>query len=435
MKKELKKQIGFFGLTMIAAGSCIGSGIFIVPSDIATQLADPTKIMLVWVLGGVVAITGSLTFAELASRFPGAGGVYVYIKESFGHLSAFLYGWSILTVITSGALAALSLTFARYLSVFVPMDQTGLVITGITAITVTTLINLMGVRFGDLFSSVTTVIKLSGIAMILVIGVALGSSISSQSGVAEAAGSFGMEPYALAMIGVLWSFGGWHHASYLSAETRNPKKIVPRAMIAGAVIVTITYLAANWAYMRLLPIAEIADSSAVASDALQSVIPSGAIIVTVLIALSTLGSIGIFTMSAPRIYYAMAVDGKFFKFLSRLHPTRGTPQAAILLQSGWAIVILLFWGTFERIISSVVFMDWVFMIMATLSVFVFRRRLGLDNSVFKTPGYPIVPLIFIAISTWFVIYTLIGRPYQAIAGLVLLVIGIPVYYLSRNKNP
>ena len=436
MNQQLRREIGLVGLTLIAAGSCIGSGIFIVPSDVAALLESPGRIFGVWLLGGIVAITGALTFAELAARFPGAGGVYVYLREAYGHLTAFLYGWVTLTVITSGAIAALSLTFARYLSFLVPMTQTGLVITGAAAIISATLINVLGVRFGDLFASVTTAIKLAGILSILVIGIFLGSSVEV---VGEAAvpttEPVGIGAYALAMIGVLWSFGGWHHASYLSAETRNPRRVVPRAMMAGALIVTITYLVANWAYMRLLPIAAIAESKAVASDAVQAVFPSGAIGVTILIAISTLGSLGIFTLSAPRIYYAMAKDGRFFAFLSRLHPKHGTPHTAILLQSAWALVILVFWGHFEKIISSVVFMDWVFMILAMAAIFVIRKRVGKSGDYYKVPLYPVVPLIFIVISLWFVAYTLIGRPYQAIAAIVLLVIGIPVYFMNLPRKP
>ena len=435
MESKLRKQLGLFGLTMIAVGSCVGSGIFIVPSDIAGHLHSSLEIFAVWGLGGIVALTGALTFVDLAHSFPEAGGVYAYIREAFGKLSAFLYGWVTLTVITSGALAALSLTFARYVSSIVPMDQTGILITAVAAIIATTAFNLMGVKFSDILASGTTLIKLLGVAFIVVAGVAFGSSISGNNPTA-ASGQVDstITSYALAMIGVLWSFGGWHHASYLSAEARNSRKVVPRAMVLGALIVTAMYLAANWAYMRMLPLDVMASSRAVAADSLQAVMPSGAVIITILIAFSTFGSIGIFTMSAPRIYYAMARDGDFFSFIARVHPETRIPHLAILIQSSWAIVILLFWGTFEKIISSVVFMDWVFMILATASIFIFRRKLVHTPGMYRTPGYPVVPVVFILISAWFVTYTLIGRPHQALAGIVLLLAGIPVYYLTKRAH-
>ncbi|MDX1476767.1 MAG: amino acid permease [Saprospiraceae bacterium] len=433
MAGGLKKKIGLYGLTMVAVGSCIGSGIFITPSSIAGHLGEPFWIIAAWLLGGVVALTGSLTFAELGNRFPAAGGVYVYIREAFGHLWAFLYGWCILTVITSGAIAALSLTFARYVSTLVPLDQNGMIVVGAASIAAVTTINVLGVKLGEIFSSVFTTLKLIGIAMIVVIGIALGQAVSGEPSTVHDAPATTMGAFALAMIGVLWSFGGWHHASYLSAETRDAARIVPRAMIIGAVIVTITYVLANVAYLRLLPVEDMAASQAVAADALGAVVPTGGLIVTILIAVSTFGTIGIFTMSAPRIYYTMARDGRFFQLISRLHPKHATPVFAILLQSGWALILLIFWGTFESLIAYVVFMDWVFMILAAFSLFVFRRKLGSATS-FRVPGYPVVPLIFIIISIWFVIYTSIGQPQQALWGTGLLVLGLPVYWLSQKRE-
>jgi APA family basic amino acid/polyamine antiporter len=433
---RLKRKIGLFGLTLIAAGSCIGSGIFITPSDVAHQLGDANAILLVWTLGGVVAVTGSLTFAELSGRFPQAGGVYVFIRESFGKLWAFLYGWSILTVITSGAIAALSLTFARYLTAFVPLSSNGQIVVGISAIVTVTAINILGVKPADVFSSVSTLFKLLGITGIIVIGIYAGN----QMGDTEAFTGAGIAPkttigaFALAMIGVIWSYGGWHHASYVAGEVQSAAKVVPRAMILGALIVTMMYVLANWAYLRLLPLDQLASSQAVAADAVRSVHQNGAYLIAGLIAISTFGSIGIFTLTAPRIYYKMAEDGAFFRKIALLHPTRKTPIAAILLQSGWAIVLLLLWATFENLITYVVFMDWVFMTMAALSIFYFRKKYrNTETTGFIVPLYPIIPFIFIGISTWFIIYTLIGKPEQAIAGIILLIIGLPVYLLSKKQ--
>lgn len=437
MKGELRKQIGLYGLTMVAVGSCIGSGIFITPSEIARQLPDPVWIFGVWLLGGLVAVTGSLTFAELGAQFPKAGGVYIYIRESFGQMWAFMYGWSILSVITSGALAALSLTFARYVGTFVPLDRSGMTIVGIAAIGSLTVVNAWGVRYGELFTNVFTTLKLLGIAMIVLIGIFLGASISDVNAVTivveQDAKPFTGAAVALAMIGVLWSFGGWHHASYLSGETKHAVRTVPRAMILGASIVTIMYLLANLGYLRLISIDEIAQSNAVAAKALSAATPAGGKIIAVLIAISTLGSIGIFTMSAPRIYFAMAQDGRFFKALAKIHPRTGTPVNAILLQSVWAVFLLLIWGQFEKVITSVVFLDWVFMILAAVSIFFFRKR-AVSSIGFRTPLYPVIPLIFIGVSLWFVIYTLVGRPEQALWALGLLALGLPIYFLAQKRK-
>ena len=422
MNGQLKKQIGLYGLTMVAVGSCIGSGIFITPRDIAAQLGDPLLIIGVWLLGGVVAITGSLTFAELGARLPKAGGVYVYIREAFGKLWAFLYGWTILTVITSGAIAALSLTFAEYLGEFVSLDSKGSLVVAVAAIVAVTTVNVFGIKYGEIFTNFFTSLKLLGILLIVGVGLFYGHAISGPEVAVDTATAVGGGSIGLAMIGVLWSFGGWHHASYLSAEVKNAPRVVPRAMILGAVIVTITYIASNLGYMRLLNVGEIATSSAVAADALETVTPIGGKIIAAMIALSVFGSIVIFTMSAPRIYFRMGEDGTVFKALSKIHPRYGTPHIAIIVQSVWAIMLLFLWGTFEKVITSVVFMDWVFMILAALAIFVFR---GDKASVpgYRTPGYPLIPIIFIAVSGWFVFDTLLGRPVQAIWGLGLLLVG------------
>ena len=206
-------------------------------------------------------------------------------------------------------------------------------------------------------------------------------------------------------------------------------------MIMGALIVTATYVLANWAYLRLLPMQTLADSSAVAADALKSVLSAGGIIIAILIAISTFGSIGIYTLTAPRIYYTMARDGALFRKIATLHPKHQTPVWAITLQSGWAIVLLLFWNTFENLITYVVFMDWVFMTLAAISIFYFRRQIpmGLKDG-FKTPLFPVIPLIFIGISLWFIIYTLIGKPVQALGGITLLLIGLPVYFAGKRTR-
>lgn len=432
----LRKEITLFGLTMIAAGACIGSGIFITPAEVALLLGNPGAVLLAWAVGGVVALTGSLTFAELAGRLPQAGGVYVFIRESFGRLWAFLYGWVILTVVTSGAIAALSLTFARYLGTIIPLSSTGQVVVGITAITAVTLVNILGVKPGEVFSSVFTVLKLLGILAIIVAGIMLGTTFSLDAThdlVTKA--RLPVESFALAMIGVLWSYGGWHHASYVASEARAAPRIVPKAMILGALIVTVTYVLMNWAYLRLMPLDAIAGSQAVAADAMGAVFPGGGVIVAGLIAVSTFGSIGIFTLTAPRIYYTMAKDGAFFRMIAKLHPKHQTPVFAILLQSAWAVVLLLLWETFENLITYVVFMDWVFMTLAALAIFYFRKKMDKPGTgLFRTPLYPLVPLIFIAISAWFIVYTLIGKPAQALGGILLLVIGLPVYYYSRRKS-
>lgn len=432
---QLKRGLTTYGLTMIAIGACIGSGIFLTPKHIAHHLHSPTAIVLVWVLGGIVALTGALTFAELGTLFPKSGGVYVFLKEAYGKVYAFLYGWVILLVVTSGAIAALSIAFAQYFDRIVPVGEGNTIYVALIAIIIVTVVNIFGVKIGELFSNVFTGAKLIGIAIIIGIGFFMTSGMDfqpdfsfSELSTGEAGG------FALALIGVLWSYGGWHHASYLAGEAKNPQRTVPKAMIYGAGIVTITYVLTNIAYLYLMPVDEIAHSNAVAADAIGKIFESGGFLIAVLIAVSTFGTAGIYTLSAPRIYYAMAKDKVFFNHMAKVHPKYKTPVNAILLQSGWAIILLLFWQTFENLITYVVFMDWVFMTLAAIAIFIFRKR-KIDNgpATYRTIGYPIVPLIFIGISVWFLINTLISKPEQALAGLVLLGLGLPLFLFFNKK--
>jgi APA family basic amino acid/polyamine antiporter len=434
MSDALHKSIKFFPLTMIAAGACIGSGIFIAPSDVAKLLGTGNEILVVWLIGGIVAMTGALTFAELASRFPGTGGVYLYLREAYGDLVAFLYGWCILTVITSGALAGLCLVFARYLAFVLHLSDDAQIPIAIVELTVVTLINIFGVKFSSLFSSTLTVIKIAGIAMIVAVAMFYGQHLIQNLTVRNhetATVSFG-----LALIGVLWSYGGWHHASYIGGEVINAQKVLPKALVAGALLVTIIYMSVNVGYLSLLGMEQMATSQAIAADAMMQVTATGGILIAILIAVSTFGTSTIYTLSAPRIYYRMGADKVFFPWLSDVHSKFGTPAKAVLLQSVWAVVLLIFWGTFENLATYVTFMDWIFMTMAAIALFLFRKRMPMSSySGYKTPLYPVVPLIFIGISLWFLGSTLIGRPLQTLAGLLLMVIGLPVYfYFKRNQQ-
>lgn len=433
MAEPLKKSINIFALTMIAVGSCIGSGIFISPSDVASQLSNGAQVLLLWFIGGVVALTGALSFGELASRFPGTGGVYVYLREAYGDLVAFLYGWCILTVITSGAIAALCLAFSRYISLLFDLGDHLQIPVALGALLTVTVINIVGVKLSAIFSSTLTVLKVAGIAIIVVICLLYGNQFSANLYFASVETK--QVTFGLALVGVLWSYGGWHHASYVGGEVHNAQKVLPRAFIAGATIVTITYLIVNVAYLSVLSMDEISGSKAVAADALLSITATGGMIVAILIAVSTFGTASIYTLSAPRIYFTMGADRVFFPWLADLHHRYGTPVKAILLQSTWAALLMMFWGTFESLATYVVFMDWIFMTLAAIALFIFRKGAKPFNpATYKVSFFPVTPLIFIGISVWFLISTLIGRPTQAIAGLILMILGLPFYYYFKKKK-
>ncbi len=432
---KLAKELTLYGLIMVAIGSCIGSGIFVTPSKIAGLVPSAGLILSVWALGGLVTLTGALTFGELGSLFPKAGGIYVFLKEAYGGWLGFLYGWAYLLVITSGSIAVLSLAFTYYLSFFIPLGETGKIVISIMVIISVTALNIFRAKFGEIFSNVFTGLKLLGILIIIGTGIFLGNSGLSFKNFNLGFGSeSSLSGFGVALVGVLFSYGGWQHTSFLAGETKNPSRNVPIAMITGALIVIVIYLLVNVSYMLLLPVGKIAGSQKVAAEAISTVFPFGAMLVAGIIAISTLGTIGIYTLSAPRIYYAMADDGLFFRKIADVHPKFKTPVNAILAQSAWSVVLLLFWGTFEDLITYTVSVEWIFFTLAAAGIFIFRKKLKNAERPYKTFGYPITPLIFITINTWFVINITIREPLPMGIGLCFLTLGVPVYLYFKRKN-
>jgi APA family basic amino acid/polyamine antiporter len=428
---KLKREITLFGLTMIAIGSCVGSGIFFTPHDMANDLPSGGLTLAAWIVGGVISICGALTFAELGGLFPKTGGVYVFLKEAFGEVFGFLYGWCILLAVTSGAIAALSLGFAECLGYFWDITDGQKMAISLTTLAAITLINIFGVRLSQLASSSLTVLKIIGIAFIVIVAVTLSGKAPEGNFSLTLEHSDPWGAFALALTAVLWSFGGWHHASYLAGETRNPAKTLPRAMLFGVVAVTVIYLATNVGYLYLLPLGEIAESRAFAANAVASVLPVGGTITTILILVSIFGTMAIYGLTAPRIYFKLAEDGLFFPLFAKVNAKWNVPIWAIILQSGWAVVLLLFWGTFEDLLKYVVFTDWLFMLLAGISIFVFRKTMKHSPRPYKTWGYPVIPLIFILIVGWFIVSILRVEPMNAIAGLILLAAGFPVFYVFK----
>ncbi len=433
---NLQKKLSLYGLTMIAVGSCIGSGIFVTPAQIAGAVPNATLVLAVWALGGVIALTGALTFSELGGMFPKSGGVYVYLKEAYGDMVGFLYGWVILLVINTGALAGLCVAFAEYMKIFAPgmSEETK---TGIAALTMLVLtgINILGVSVSQSLANLFTGLKLLAIGGIVVAGFvffeparvqldfSLNVNIPANLTTAMLTG----------LIGVLFSVGGWHHASYLAGEAIDAPRTVPRAMFLGVIIVMTMYLLVNLAYMFLLPLDVIARTPRVAGDAMASIAPWGGKAVAVTIALSIFGTISIYTMSAPRIYFAMAQDGIFFKQLAYVHPRWRTPVVAMVVQVIWAMAVLLFFrGLFDKIITFVTFMDIAFMGLAGAAVFVLRKKKKDAERPVKVWGYPWVPLIFVVISAAFALNTLFERPDQALPGLGLLFAGVLVFSVLKR---
>ncbi len=432
MTHQLKQNLTLFGLVMIGVGASIGSGIFRTPGLVAQSLPDAKLILLVWALGGVYTLCGALTFAELGGLFPRTGGVYHYLREAYGEPVAFLYGWSNIFIINTGSIAGLALTFAGYLNVLTPVNER---FTAMSVIIFVTVINVFGVKISEIFSSIFTSLKIIGIAAIVLVGLFLTTYTEGISASTQAQPTDIWSAFAMAFIGVLWSYGGWHHVSFLSGEAKNAHRNIPLAMIIGACIVTLLYVFINFAYLRLLPIDKLSHSTAVAADAMSSVFTEGGKWIALLIMASTFGTLVIYAMSLPRVYFQMAKDGNFFSQLAYIHPRFKTPIVAIIIQSVWALV-LLFYKDFGQLLTYITFTDGLFFLLAAFTIFIFRKRRPDAQRSVKTWLYPITPIVFCGIATWFLIKTLLAEnsSEQALAGLIVLGLGLPFYgYFRKNR--
>ena len=435
---QLKKDLTITGLTMIVIGSCIGSGIFVTPAGTFKEVPHHGYVLLTWFLGGVVTFFGAMTFSELSARFPKAGGVYVFLKEAYGNIAGFLYGWIILLIVTTGALAALSVIFTDYLGYFLDINENEKQIISILTLLILTGVNVIGVNISGMFAKLFTGLKLIALIAIILLGVfyfnSEGTSHSLNFNFSEAPQNLG-SMMLLAFVGVFFSFGGWHHATYLSGEIKNPQSSVPRAMLLGTLTVTIVYILTIFAYSSLLPMDSIINSNRVAGDAVGNVVANGGKLVAIGITVSIFGTIGIYTMTAPRIYYAMAKDGIFFKSLAKLHPKYKTPYIAMLFQCGWAILLVLLFKDFHSLMTFATFMDIIFMALATSTIFIFRRNKSLPEPSYKLRSFPIIPGIYLLVTVAFVfnlLYQLEGVP---IVALLILLIGVPAYiYFNKVNN-
>ncbi len=433
---RLLRRLNTFDLTMIVIGSIIGAGIFMTPSSIAQALPSPLLIIAVWALGGVTALCGALTYAELGGMMPDAGGVYVYLAKAYGGLWGFLYGWAYFVVVNTGGLAAIALVYASYLGYFVHLSTVGIKVVAILGIVFLTGVNYFGVKLAGAFAGVFTVLKIGAIVALVVLGFAIGKSHASSFVPFIPKGVQGnlSGAIAIAMVGVLWTYGGWQHATFLAGEARDPRRSLPVSIIAGTLLVVVIYIAVNLVYLYLLPVSGISGSPRVAADAAQSFLGNtGGIFISIAIIISTFGTAGIYTLSAPRIYFAMAEDGVFFKKTAYVHPKYHTPTYSIIFQSAWVIVLLLS-GNFLQLITYAIFADWIFFALTAASVFIFRKKMKELDRPYKTLGYPYTTIFFVAVATWFVVNTLVTAPLQSFAGLAFISLGIPIYYYWKRKN-
>lgn len=448
---ELKRQIGLFSAVMLIAGDMIGTGIFISTGAIAETLPTPGGVLLVWLFGGLLALAGALTCAELSASMPYAGGDYNYIREAYGRLMGFLSGWSSFLVTFSGAIAFLAVTLNGFMAFFfpilgsedvlfaiplpwVPVSATVGTLFSIGVVLILSGLHCMGVRQGTMAQNILTVMKIGALGAIIFFGVVVGDGDTSHFKPLfnwELIGNSSL--FGAAFIPVIFAYSGWNAIIYIAGEVKDPEENLPRALMYGVLLVTVLYLAVNAIYIYAVPVTEMKGAlrmSEVATTALFGYKTSA--LITAIITISILGALNVVTMIGPRIYYAMAKDGVFFQNLTYVHPDFGTPTKAILLQALWSCLLILTntWGTLFTYVSVVITLFSAFTIG---SVIVLRWRRPDLNRPYRVWGYPIVPLLFVIVHLWIVWGSVTEKPKESLIGLLIVCLGIPAYLLWRRR--
>jgi APA family basic amino acid/polyamine antiporter len=433
---DLTRRLNFFDGATLLVGSVIGSGIFVVPSLIAQRVPEPGLVIGIWIFSGLLVLCGALTLAELGAMLPQSGGLYVYMREAYGPFWAFLYGWTIMLVVIPGSIAALCSAFLLYLTLFIPMTWWTGKLVGIALLVGLAIVNVRGVKQGAGVQSLFTVLKVSG--LVALIGLAL---VTAQGDVAHftpvlpASFSAGLLPaIGLAMISTLFAYDGWHFVGFVAGEIRDPQRNVPRSIILGVLAVIAIYVSANLAYIYVLGQPRIATSARVAADAMSAMVgPAGATVITLTILCSTFGAISANVLAGPRVFIAMANDGVFFSRLARVHPRYGTPADAIWAMALWAGLLTLT-GGYEHLITLSGFANWIFFTMVVIAVIVLRRTHPDWVRPYRVPGYPFTVIVFVLVSSCFVVNTLVGAPRSSLMGLGLLLIGVPFYFRRKRAD-
>ena len=434
MREELARTLGLRDLSFLIVGAVIGSGIFTVPGAVFRQMGGSvTLALLVWLVGGILSLLGALTYGELSAARPATGGLYVYIRDCFGRLPAFLYGWTLLLVISSGANAALAVAFSNYLGELVTLSPWVSSMVSIAMLAVVTAVNVRGTRQSANLQNWTTAFKAVALVLMSALLLMLGATpeVVAQESLDNGSLITGM---GLAMIGVLWAYEGWQYGTFNAGEVINPRRNFPRAFIIGIVTLIFVYMLANLGYVAALGPAGAAATDRIAATAMTAVAgPFAGKVIAIVIMVSVFSAANSTNLSAPRVYYAMAADGLFFRRLAEIHPRFGTPAFAIVVGSVWSAVLVLT-GTFEQLLTYVVFTGWIFYALAAASIFVYRRRNPAADRPYSVPFYPITPLLFILAAVALVGNTVVAAPQEAAIGTGIVLLGIPVYLLWQWRN-
>jgi len=446
----LVRGLGLLAATAIVVGDVIGTGVFLKARVMTCNVGTPGLVIGAWVVGALLSLAGALTYAELAVLMPRAGGEYVFVREAYGPLWGFLYGWTRFFVASTGGMAGLAAGFAIFLNVVsggaLQRHSMLLPVVASSAILVVTLINCAAVQVGGRIASAVAALKVGVVAgvgvgaFLLARGdwahFAMSAAGSSCDGVAASARG-GVAGFGAAMMGAMWSYNGWNEVTYVAGEVKDPERNLPRAIIGGLGIIATLYLLANVAYFYVLTPADIAGvppSSAVATEVVTRFLgPRSAGVMAAALAMAVFGSLQVVTLVSARIPYAMACDGVFFSRMARISPRTRVPVTALLVQAFWAVV-LVFSGSYDALTDYAIFAVLIFVALSTASVFVFRRRIPDTPRAYRTIGYPIVPIVFLLVATWLIVNTFVATPGRALAGIGLMLAGLPFYWYWSTRR-
>jgi APA family basic amino acid/polyamine antiporter len=415
----------------------IGSGIFLVPGGVLRQAgghAGPA--LVVWIVGGVLSLLGALAYGELGAMNPAAGGLYVYLRDAFGPLTAFLYGWTFFLVIATGSAATLAVASGSYLQQFVPLGPLGQKLTAIGLLALVAAINVRSTRRSADVQNWSTAIKVAALLIMSVVLIVARPTVSAPAAFwPEHLTSSLLSGMGLGMIGVLWAYEGWQYVTFSAGEAIDPQRTFPRAIVVGTASLIGIYLFANVGYLAALGVQGVANSDRVAAEAVGAIVGAGsAKLIAAAILVSIFSATNGLTISGPRVYYAMARDGLFFRVLGDVHPRYGTPAVSIIVGTLWAMVLA--WsGSFEQLLTYVVFVGWIFYALGAACVLVLRRTRPDAHRPFRVPGYPWTPLLFVAAAAGLVANTIATQPYRAVVGIGVVLLGVPVYYIWRTLQP
>jgi basic amino acid/polyamine antiporter, APA family len=443
------RRLGLFSGTMAVIGGIIGSGIFATPNVVAQRVGTWGLALGTWVLGGAIALAGAYCYGELGERMPRAGGQYVYLRDAIGPLPAFLYGWALLLVMATGAAAFVAVTFANYTVTLLGLPAGAVMPLAIGAIVLVCGINYIGVAPGAITQNIFTLLKLGALASLIVVGLFFAvptagppDRLTALSPGGQGLGGTGGTLLAIgtALVPVLFTYGGWQQTNFIAEEIIEPETNLPRALLLGVVVVIAVYVLANVAYLRVLGAEGLAATPAPAAEVMGRLLgPAGRVVISAGIAVSSFGFLDLVVLVTPRVFQAMAADGVFFRRMADLHPVYRTPGAAILLMGAWAIALTLT-KTYGPLTDYVVFGDWIFFGSSVATLFVYRRRDARTGGSappalrFRTPGYPIVPALFVLAAVYVVASSVASNPKNAMIGTGLLLAGVPAFYAWKTAT-